>query len=385
MGTKLIFNNGRFKIMQIADVQEFKSVSPDTVKLLELAIREEKPDLIIFSGDQIYGIHPLIWGKSPDKNVRDVISQLLAPVQKAGVPFAVTFGNHDAESGVTKERQAEFYAEIPGYMPGEKRSKTDPGTFFLPVYTENGQEKFAVYAFDTHGSSASGGKSGVTNDQLKWFAEMRERENKALGALPPAIVFQHIPVPEYYNVLKRVKKGTRGSVEAYGEHKNKFYVLPEEIKQQGGFMKESPAVTEENTGEFDVLRADGGVKALSVGHDHNNSFVCDYLGIKLIYTQGAGFHVYGPHLKRGVRLFTIDETDPSAFITYTRTWESLTSSLPKKPLLEFFLTHTPTGMDQALTIVKRASPFALAGCAAAGCAAYLAIKQVKNKKISKIF
>ena len=50
------FNKGKkFKIMQITDIQEIPAVSPDTIALLEAAIETEKPDLVVYTGDQIKG------------------------------------------------------------------------------------------------------------------------------------------------------------------------------------------------------------------------------------------------------------------------------------------------------------------------------------------
>ncbi len=55
-GADMKFNkNGKFKIMQITDIQEIYNVSPDTLKLLENAVEKEKPDLVIYTGDQIKG------------------------------------------------------------------------------------------------------------------------------------------------------------------------------------------------------------------------------------------------------------------------------------------------------------------------------------------
>ena len=358
MNQKLTFKNGQFKIMQIADAQELPAVSPDTVRLIEMAIEAERPDLIVFTGDQIYGIHPRLWGGG-EMRVRKVLGLLLAPVQAAGVPFAVTFGNHDAESGVPAARQADFYAEMPGYLAGERRSDADPGTFRLPIYDENGEEAFCVYAFDTHGASLGGEKSGINRAQLDWFRGTRA------GKKTPALVFQHIPAPEYYNVIKKENKRVRGAVEAFGRHKGEFYSLPPALRDAGGFLGEAPSVLAEDAGEFATLHADGGVLAIAAGHDHNNSFAADYKGIKLIYTQGAGFHVYGPHLNRGVRLFTLNESAPGAFATYTRTWRSLTDEKPKEYLLEFGLSLTPSSVDQGKALLRRWAP-AAAGAAIAG-------------------
>lgn len=52
---KLSFKGDEFRIMQIADTQEGGKVSPDTLNLINTAIEREKPDLIVYSGDQIWG------------------------------------------------------------------------------------------------------------------------------------------------------------------------------------------------------------------------------------------------------------------------------------------------------------------------------------------
>ncbi|MBQ6421104.1 MAG: metallophosphoesterase family protein [Clostridia bacterium] len=367
------FQNGTFKIMQVADAQELHAVSPDTVRLLKMALAAEKPDLVVFTGDQIYGIHPRLWS---ERSVRRVLTALLAPVVEAGVPFAVTFGNHDAESGIPNPAQAEIYAGFPGYTAGDRRAADDPGTFRIPVYGADGRAVLDVFAFDSHGSAAAGGKNGVNEAQLGWFKAQREAERTATLAPPPALVFQHIPVPEYYQVIDRVSKGTRGAVEAFGSRKNTFYALPDALTAAGGFMKETPAVAGHD--EFGVLLSDGHVLALAVGHDHNNSFLAPYKGIDLIYTQGAGFHVYGPHLQRGVRVFVFNEKDPAAYTAYTRTWKSLTNARPREFLLGYALSKTPSSVSQAKAWAKRALPFAAAGAAGAGLLAVCAVKKRKD-------
>lgn len=107
-------------------------------------------------------------------------------------------------------------------------------------------------------------------------------------------MFQHIPVPEFFDVIKKVPKGTKGAVLAYGAHENEYFVLNDETIAEGGFMLESPASPDVNTGEFEAMSEKGDVLGIYVGHDHNNSFVVKYKGVDLGYTQGAGFNVYGP-------------------------------------------------------------------------------------------
>ena len=107
---KLSFNaDGKFKIMQIADVQEGAKVSPDTLRLIDLALEKEKPDLVVFTGDQIYGIHPSFYVKNKTSLAENTIRTIASAVNSKGIPFAVTFGNHDSQVGISNENQAEIY------------------------------------------------------------------------------------------------------------------------------------------------------------------------------------------------------------------------------------------------------------------------------------
>ena len=188
-------------------------------------------------------------------------------------------------------------------------------------------------------------------------------------------MFQHIPLPEYYDALVRVEKGTKGAVEAFYGHSGEYYILPDEATARGDFMHESPAAPDESTGELDALLEKGDVLGIYVGHDHINSFSLQHRGITLGYTQGCGFHTYGPGSKRGVRIFTLDENDLSTFETRTVTMEDLCDYKPAKPLTEFIYTHTPSSPRQVLKYLPH-------GLIATGAATALSIGAalVKKKK-----
>ena len=50
----LKFNkNGKFRILQISDLQDTKETAVDTLHFLEAAIPAVKPDLIVLTGDQL--------------------------------------------------------------------------------------------------------------------------------------------------------------------------------------------------------------------------------------------------------------------------------------------------------------------------------------------
>lgn len=69
--------DGLFKIMQITDMQEIPKVSPDTMALLDAAIEDEKPDLVVYTGDQIKGY---------ECRTRERGKNLRTPLQKRSTP-----------------------------------------------------------------------------------------------------------------------------------------------------------------------------------------------------------------------------------------------------------------------------------------------------------
>ena len=340
----LNFRNGKFRIMQIADTQEIPAVSPDTIKLIAAALDKEKPDLVVFTGDQIKGYSSFFMGKKGKKNVISTLKALIKPLEERETLFTMTFGNHDGEAALGKIEQFEIYKESPMFVYADSVSENDKGTFCLNI-----SDKFLVYLFDTHSKAEDGGYSGINDEQLEWYRSVRDSFDKPL----PSLVFQHIPTPEYFDVIKKVKRFTKGCVRAYGDHKNEFYALDPQNSRLGDFMGESPAAPYINSGEIDAFLEKKEVLGVYVGHDHNNSFVSNYKGIDLGYTQGSGFNVYGPGHKRGVRIFDVDES--GSYETRTVTFGELCGKEVKnKPKFALY-TYAPTSVSQVTTAVKEAA------------------------------
>lgn len=339
----LRFNSDhKFKIMQIADTQEIPAVSPDTLSLINNALDREKPDLVIFTGDQIKGYSKKF--KKDPAIIESTIDILVEPIAKRNIPFMVTYGNHDAQCGVDNRGQYKFYAKYDSFISGDLRNADDVGTADIQIYSSTEDKPvFELYIIDSHGKAKDGaGYAPVDKEQIEWYVSRREQLKAENGDYLPSLVFQHIPVPEFFDVIKKVPKGTKGAVPAYGEHENEYFVLNDETIAEGGFMLESPASPGVNTGEFEAMSEKGDVLGIYVGHDHNNSFVVKYKGVDLGYTQGAGFNVYGPGENRGVRIFELDETAPREYKTHTATFKELCGTKIKTPVKEFIYKHAPT-------------------------------------------
>ncbi len=351
---KLQFQPGKpFRVMQIADIQEGGTVAKDTLKLINAALEAVKPDLVVLTGDQIKGYSPMFTKGDYAAKVKTTLDTIVEPMTRRGIPFAPTFGNHDSQGKVKKREQMEIYTAHACCVNIDP-SAPDCGSYTVPVYASDG-ERIALnfYLIDSNGDEQLMSYTPVREEQIAWYREQREALHTQQGEYVPSLVFQHIPVPEYYQLLKRVKKRTAKAVRGFQEYKNQFFVLDESKVWQQDFFRETPATPQENTGEFAALREKGEVFAMYVGHDHINSFVGKVDGIDLGYTPGAGFNVYGPGIDRAVRILEFKEEDVRDYRTWTLPFRKLVGSKVEKPLMNFLYSYMPTSVPAAMLLARR--------------------------------
>lgn len=155
-------SDGTLKIMQITDMQEIPAISPDTLALLDAAVEAEHPDLVIYTGDQIKGYGVTYKGKTKkelEAAVAKTITALLEPVTRRHIPFAVTFGNHDRQVGISNADQFnDIYKSLPGCIGEQAEGIPGGGTYAVPLTASDGSGRTVMnlYLFDT-GTDAKGG------------------------------------------------------------------------------------------------------------------------------------------------------------------------------------------------------------------------------------
>lgn len=343
----LEFKNGIFRILMIADTQEGKNVSSDTIKLINASLDEAHPNLVVYSGDQIWGYRSF---KGNANEVKRVLGELTEPVTSRGIPFAVCFGNHDRQVGLTNAEQFEIYKSFKGFI-GESAPNVD-GIGNQCIEIKNGDDiKFLLYLIDSH-SNLKIGYDCVHENQIEWYKTTRDSYEEKTGAVIPSVVIQHIPICEVFELLTRVRKGKRGAVRGFRTHDGEYYVLNPERTNKGDFMKESPADPQVNSGEFSAMCEKGDVKGIYFGHDHNCSYHGDINGVDVGYTQGAGFNVYGPGLDRGTRV--IDLFENGKIETFDLRYKNIVGKKVDHPLKYAFLQLCPTNTFDAIMRIAKA-------------------------------
>ena len=250
----------KFKIVQFTDVhwKADSIASEEAGERMSEVLDAEKPDLVIFTGD-------VIFGKPADKSMRCA----LEPTIKRGIPFAVTFGNHDDELGMSRKELYDFIKDMPGNLTSTVEGLSGVTNFILPVKASDGSKDAALlYVFDSHSYSTLKHLKGygwIKHDQVQWYLNESKKFTESNGGTPlTALSFFHIPLPEYH----------------------------EAVNNEGSFLigtrKEEACNQEINTGMFAAMKEAGDVLGVFVGHDHVNDYAVSWKGIMLCYGRFTG-------------------------------------------------------------------------------------------------
>ncbi len=308
-------SDGKFRIIQLADIQDGPKLTELSAEFIRYAVTESKADLIVLTGDNIYG-SSCRNAEGSTKGIRAVMSVL----EELGVPVAIVFGNHDDQSNnFSKEEQMKIYQEFSVNISVDQPDTVDEGvdlegcgTYNVPIYSSDGSKvAFNVWMFDSGSYDADvGGYDHVRENQIKWYKQQSDALKAANGGEPVySLAFQHIIVPNVYDALQEASAGDK---DAY-VHLSKYYKLPDDAVDCVNYMGEAPCCSEVDGGEFDAFVEQGDVLAVVTGHDHTNAFTVTLDGINIVNSGTCGLGAYGATKSRGARVFEIDENDTSKY------------------------------------------------------------------------
>ena len=149
----------------------------------------------------------------------------------------------------------------------------------------------------------------MRKEQIDWYvAADKALEQANGGAKLPTLAFQHIIVPEIYEIFPRLWREIPGiSMTFLGVPR---LLAPNFFKFRGAIL-ERPCPPYFGEGQFDAWLERGNVVAAIFGHDHTNNFTAPIRGIDLVGCPGTAY--YMADVSRGATLFTLDESDPWSY------------------------------------------------------------------------
>lgn len=272
-------SDGTFRIVQFTDLH-WNNGEPKDIKtqlLMERVLIEEQPDLIVFTGDVIESQRCA----DPVHSFRNAV----AVAEKSGIPWATVFGNHDCENNVTKDQLMKLQLEHFGSINEAGPPEVDGvGNYVLEVSAASGETAAALYMLDSGSYSelvSVPGYDWVRRSQVDWYVEQARLLKQKHGGIPvPALMFFHIPLPEYREVWNNST--------CFGHHYEKVSCPPL------------------NSGLFAAMVESGGVLGTFCGHDHINDYTGTLHGIRLCYGRASGYNTYGRWLfPRGARVIEL--------------------------------------------------------------------------------
>ena len=316
MENSLKFSNNKFRIMIVGDPHEKVSDESksdqnkieDYLSLQYEAVIREKPDLVVLMGDNASGENEI--------EIEKTLLRMTRPYLDYDIPFSFILGNHDLQGNIKDiKTMYDIYRKIPGCLMPDEKDINSYGDFNITIKSEN-EDKDAfnlwfIYSGDAAEKKYHSTYDFVKTEQLEMYKQKAEELKKKNGGTVHSVLFQHIPVPEVFDLL--VKKTALSfwtdATEGLGYKKNEYYALKKDGTVEG-YMGEVPCSPEYNNGEFAAWKETGDIVAAFFGHDHMNDFIGMTDGIILGQCKTSGFRVYGDGLMQGVRILDLNESSP---------------------------------------------------------------------------
>ncbi len=308
-----------FKVMQLTDIHiggGWMSLGKDAKALNAVAamVTAEKPDLVVVTGDIAYPV-PFQAGTFNNLSGAKIFAALM---EKLGVYWTVTLGNHDSEiySYYNREKISNFY-EKSGfkyclYQAGPE-DVDGYGNHVINVKNSAGKITQSIFMLDSQAYTKDDPLGfrwlydNVHENQVEWYKKTVKQINAENGSAVNSIMFMHIPLPE----LK----------DAWFEYADNGYKNTENVELVYGVAGEKDDIVYCGVGEdnmFEAMLELGSTKAVFFGHDHKNNFAAKYKGIQLSYSYSVDYLAYIGISKEGAQrgCTVIDIKPDGSFVSH---------------------------------------------------------------------
>ena len=294
--------DGDFKVIGFTDthLDHKKEKSDVTLEYIIRNIVSEKPDLVVFVGDNI----------TSSFNARRA-RQVCKILEELGVYWTCVLGNHEGDNvwSISRAAMVKLFASYPHCLIEENGAEiwghgnhvirladaagnVTRSLIFLDGGDEMTEADLTEYAAEIE---ASGGNRDdyVKPSQIEWYRE--QAAIRADGEPVPSAVFVHIPLPEYRTAYEELTGETEVSRDRVPEYNV--------VNENGNVMlmgqrREGVCCSGHNSGLFDAILESGSTDLVVCGHDHINDFVLRYHGVTLSYNVPSGYSSYNLYTKK---------------------------------------------------------------------------------------
>jgi hypothetical protein len=295
-----------FRILQVSDTHLTASMyyqkrDKRMFDMLYKLISDTKPDIIIITGDLL---HPSLIESGMHNNGRQ-IKAFAAFMERLGVRWTLTYGNHEFQTAVWDKSQVSEYLEglencLFQRGPADLKGM---GNSVIKLENVDGTLNSAIFTMDSGGYQGSFPLTrkydNIGDCQIAWFEQETLRLNAQASRQVPSHVFFHIPLQEFAAAWTLYEEGSTDVTHFFG------------TRQEG------PSVSPFGNNLFDKMVELGSTKAVYVGHDHLNDFSIEYKGIRLTHCLSLDHIAYfniisapfmraGGKIKRGGLTIDID-------------------------------------------------------------------------------
>jgi hypothetical protein len=276
-----------FKIAQFTDLHWDNNSAncAKTIETIQYVLSTEQPDIAILTGDIVTA--------TPAKEGWLAVSKIFSD---AKIPWAVTLGNHDAETGISRDQIFTILEPLPYFVGSKGPQLYGCGNYSIPIIASNSKSTAAViYCMDSNDypkDKKIGHYDWIHFNQIDWYRKTSDKFTTSNNQSPiPSVVFFHIPIIEFNNIV-----GKETTI---------------------GIKEEDIASSEINSGVFASMLEKKDIMGIFVGHDHNNNFIGIDHDICLAFGEVTGADAYGK-LDRGSRIIELHEGEFS-FDSWIRT------------------------------------------------------------------
>jgi len=280
---------------------------------LRTLVEKEKPDLIVMTGDNVYG-------EFDDKGTS--LKKLIEVMDGFEIPWAPIFGNHDNESAYGVAEQCRMFVEDSTYCLFNRRNEIGGNGNYAIGISVQGKLQRTIFMMDSNGCSNLEGvanpadKEAVTtnmvfhDEQMAWYQTVAAKVNTKAGKKIPSFLCVHIPLAEVTTAL--VEKGYQAKADATvnGMNISHNYTIGNIVKDGSAWtynkdndnfgFKEARTVGSSAMSEFILpyLKA-AGTDGTFFGHQHVNALSVEWEEIRFTYGLKTGRYDDSPNWTGG--------------------------------------------------------------------------------------